>query len=334
MPVAASAYTLVMRSGRHVEIPESFIVTRTTLTYEATPGINVMLQLSTIDITATERLNKEASGSLLRRVREQLERPVSRENSPAVAAPPHTSSRARRTITNRDLEAVRRVRQQSEEAYERRAQELGLPSLEEVRRRNEEETQRLSERSRRSEEEEAQAETYWRTRATELRTEFAVVDAQLNYLRNRLARSPRSLFTNSYTVVTGVRPFFPFRGRLPAPRQFPRPVNSFGLGGTGAQAVGVIGFGGGSTRGQVLVNVANPWTNTLSRQTVFSTPRVFGPSLGLYAASYPFYDSAYESVLLTRLHELEAVRAGLEARWRLLEDEARRAGALPGWLRP
>ncbi|MCA1850460.1 MAG: hypothetical protein LC672_05295, partial [Acidobacteria bacterium] len=40
------------------------------------------------------------------------------------------------------------------------------------------------------------------------------------------------------------------------------------------------------------------------------------------------------SVLAARLYEAEAERAALQARWRLLEEEARRAGALPGWLRP
>jgi hypothetical protein len=74
--------------------------------------------------------------------------------------------------------------------------------------------------------------------------------------------------------------------------------------------------------------------NTFGRRQIFSTPHAFVPT-GLYAASYPFYDSSYDrTILLTRLHELESVRAGLEARWRLLEDEARRAGAPPGWLRP
>jgi hypothetical protein len=38
--------------------------------------------------------------------------------------------------------------------------------------------------------------------------------------------------------------------------------------------------------------------------------------------------------LITRFNELAAARAALLARWRELEDEARRAGAQPGWLRP
>jgi hypothetical protein len=328
LPVAASAYTILMRSGRRIEIPASFIVTRTTLTYEAAPGINVTLQLSSIDIAATERLNKEPGGSLLRRALERQERPASPENSSSIA-PLTSAARARRTITNRDLEAVRRAREQSEEAYERRRVELGLPSLEEARKRNEEEASRLVERSRRSEEEEAQAETYWRARATELRTEFAVVDAQLDYLRNQLGQFRRPLLTGAYTIVTGVQPFVAFRPRGPL---FTRPVNNFGV---GAQAVGVVGFGGGSTRGMAVINPANPATNTFGRRPVFSTPRVFAPRAGLLGASYPAYDNSYDwTLMFARLHELESVRAGLDARWRLLEDEARRAGAQPGWLRP
>ncbi|HJX91038.1 MAG TPA: hypothetical protein VJ372_11110 [Pyrinomonadaceae bacterium] len=37
--------------------------------------------------------------------------------------------------------------------------------------------------------------------------------------------------------------------------------------------------------------------------------------------------------LLSELDQLLAQRAGLQARWRDLEDEARRSGAYPGWLR-
>jgi hypothetical protein len=332
LPFAASAYTVVMRGGRRIEIPENFIVTRTSLTYEAAPGLNVTLQLSTIDIPATELANNERAGSLLRRAAEP--KPPAPQPQETASGTETNTPRARRTITNRDLEGVRRARLEGEEAYERKRIELGLPSLEEVRRRNEREAQRLREQSRRSEEEEAQAETYWRARASELRTEFAVVDAQLDYLRNRLAQAPRTtLLTGSYTIVAGAVPRFPFGpGRHDV---YPRPIQSFGVAGTGPQVVGSIGFGGGSTRGRVLINGGGAVTHGFGRPGVFSAPGLFISPLGLYAASYPFDDSSYDrTVLLTRLHELESVRAGLEARWRLLEDEARRAGAMPGWLRP
>jgi hypothetical protein len=57
------------------------------------------------------------------------------------------------------------------------------------------------------------------------------------------------------------------------------------------------------------------------------------PLLGSTYADNSFYDDDRET-LTRRLRELELERAGLQARWRLLEDEARRAGASPGWLRP
>ncbi|HVG33633.1 MAG TPA: hypothetical protein VM911_11150 [Pyrinomonadaceae bacterium] len=335
---AASAYTLVMRSGRQIKIPDNFNVTRLTLSYEAAPGISVTLQMSMIDIAATERLNNEPAGSLLRRA-EGVGAAASTEKS-AAAVVPSTPRSARRTITNRDLEALRRARMESEEAYERRRVALGLPSLEETRRRSEEETRKLTEQSRERDEEEAQSELYWRERATELRTETAVVDAEINYLRNQLARSQRTLTLSSYAVVTGALPRFPFRpraGGLPLRGRWPP---TLGATDTGARAVGVVGFGGGSTRGQVIVNTPGPVFHNFGRNNFggrrgFPRPRAFVPPFGLYAQTLPVEDSSYDrSVLLTRLHELESVRAGLDARWRLLEDEARRAGALPGWLRP
>src|SRR5437879_13794619 len=67
VPIVAGAYTLVMRDGRHQEIPATFTVTGTALTYEWAPGFNVTLSLSVIDITATDQINQEAPGSFLRR---------------------------------------------------------------------------------------------------------------------------------------------------------------------------------------------------------------------------------------------------------------------------
>ncbi len=331
MSTIASAYTVVMRGGRRIEIPESFIVTRTTLSYEAAPGIGVTLQMSTIDIPATERVNNEPVGSLLRRAGEQQPSALPETNTNTSAAP--SPQRARRTITNRDLEAKRRAREKSEEDYDRRAQELGLPSMEDTRRRREEESRRLIEYARRSEEAEAQAEIYWRGRAAELRTEFAALDAQINYLRYSLTQSSRPLTLSSFTFVTGIVPRFPFRRRGLSPF-ISRRTNTFESTSSGAQAVGVIGFGGGSTRGQVLVNPASP-VDIYGRQSAYFGPRGIAPTLVPYFAGYAADDSSYErSALVTRLHELESVRAGLDARWRLLEDEARRAGAMPGWLRP
>lgn len=329
LPVMASAYTVVMRGGHRVEIASTFTVTRTTLTYEYAPGINVTLQLSNIDLAATERANNEPSGSLLRRAEQP---PTARVAQPP-SAPQATAAgpnRARRTVTDRDLEASRQARLASEAAYERRRVELGLPSLAESRRRAEAEAERLREQSRQNEAEQAEQEAYWRARATELRTAITVTDAEINYLRTRVAETPDTLSTVAFTSISsfGVLPF-PVRPFTSVP---PVIVGNGGARGTGAQITGRIGFGGGSSRGQVLINAGD--TASRFRRRVIFSPGGWAAPGAIYAAPNTYFSSYERAALIARLRELEATRAGLLARWRLLEDEARRAGAPPGWLRP
>jgi hypothetical protein len=325
----AAAYTIVMRGGRRIEIPSTFIVTSQTLTYEAAPGINITLMMTGIDIAATERANNEPAGSLLLRARTAATAaPVANRGAVPVAA------QTRRTLTNKDLEGSRRARQQSEAAYERRRIELGLPSLDEARHRNREEAERAREQLQQDERAEAQAENYWRERATTLRAEIAAFDAEINYLRLRLAEEP-DYINAPYTSVTTIVPSFrsrPFHA-------FPRPVLTGNPGfihavNNGLQVTGRVGFGGGLTRSRVLLNaragaplVAPPF---IVGQGVF-VPPLAAYSAGPFSDYYPSYE---RSATIARLREVEAARAGLQARWRLLEDEARRAGALPGWLRP
>ena len=64
---AVNAYTVVMRDGRRVEIPNEFTVTNSTLTYAVSNGFQVTIQLNAVDIAATERANNEGHGSLLRK---------------------------------------------------------------------------------------------------------------------------------------------------------------------------------------------------------------------------------------------------------------------------
>jgi len=120
---SASAYTIVMRDGRKVEIPDRFTVTNSTLTYEAADDIQVTIQLNTVDIAATERANGETKGAFM--LRAGAAQPV--------VAPGPQRARAARSITNADLETYRRARVEGEQAYERTRKELGLPSKEERR---------------------------------------------------------------------------------------------------------------------------------------------------------------------------------------------------------
>jgi hypothetical protein len=51
LPVAADAYTLVLRSGRRVTVPDDFKVTPAAVVYEASPGFSVTVWLTNIDLS-------------------------------------------------------------------------------------------------------------------------------------------------------------------------------------------------------------------------------------------------------------------------------------------
>ena len=121
---AAMAYTVVFRDGHKLEVPPVFIVGTSTLTYEAAPGINRTVQLVLIDVAATERANNEAPGGFFKHAEQSV-----------VSSSPALTRHARQTLTNLDLEPIRKRRIESEQKYEQRRIELGLPSLEETRRR-------------------------------------------------------------------------------------------------------------------------------------------------------------------------------------------------------
>jgi hypothetical protein len=341
--MTANAYTVVMRGGRRIEIPSQFVVTASTLTYETAPGIQVTLLMAAIDIPATEMANKEKPGSLLRRRQSEFSSvvPVSRKDRIAASAV------TRRTITNRDLELSARRRNESESAYERRRKQLGLPSVAESRAQAAAESASLVLELEQSRIAEKESENYWRQRAAALRTEMAAMDAELAWIRARLEEGAFPLsngWTNgSVTTVSTVIPFISFGnfgrrafGNFGTVGSFPRPgahrPGVFVAPRQDGRITGRVAFGGGATRGQVLVNPGG--FPTMSPRGFGSRFPVF-PNVGLFGSSIPFYDVSYErSELITRFNELGAARAGLTARWRELEEEARRAGAPPGWLRP
>lgn len=297
LPIGTFAYTVILRSGRAIEIPSQFTVTPLTLTYETAPGINVTLLMQSIDIAATERANHEPAGALLKRA------DASSNLTPAQTRTP------RRELTQADIEAARRARAKSLQDYERRRQELGLPSLEESRRRTEEETKRLRAAAVQSELEEAQAETYWRERAGELIAAIATLDTQISYLQNSLAGTASYSDIGSYDFIGGFAPTFALR----------RPVARF----PGVLRPGLTrGFGNTGTRGNFGGRVI--------------APRGFGfPSVAVIGVPFTNYNYSYDAAdPVAQLYALEAERAGLQTRWQLLEEEARRAGVPPGWLRP
>lgn len=287
--ITANAYTLVLRNGQRVEIPDEFVLTKLTLTYEISPGFNRTMLISLINIPATERANREAPGGFYKHT-EEVAAPV--VNQPV--------QRAVRTLTNTDLEAVRQRRVESEQAYETRRKQLGLPTVAETRRRQDEESAVLRAEMRERNFAKMREEAYWRGRARDLRNEIAAVDTQINYLRGRVNELNESSlaqqsFTEIYPIWPNNRPWlgngqwgaYPnWNWRLPGYRPA-RP----GYGG-----LGYPGYPPG------------PFDN--------------------------FNNSQQRSELTYRLDDLLVRRAGLMARWRTLEDEARDARVPQVWLEP
>lgn len=188
-----NAYTVVMRDGRRVEIPNEFTVTNSTLTYDVGNGMQVTIQLNTVDIAATERANGGSRGSLLQRA-----------DVPAVLAPQTPRTSVGRTITNADLEKFRQARVQNED----QRKQLGLPSLEERQQEVAAIADRTLEQVRRMREQE---EAYWRSRAEALRAEAAANEARFgSQRRDNLG------FVDSFGVFPGFSPFdgFGFGGRF------------------------------------------------------------------------------------------------------------------------
>lgn len=339
--IVTNAYTVIMHGGRQIEIPSKFVVTPATLTYEVAEGIQITIAMAAIDIPATEKANREVPGSLLARAKREA---TLSSGSNDDLKKPNASSGARRTITNRDLETLRRKRLESDTEYESRRKQLGLPSMEEQRKLAAAQFDAVTTELALNRISKLESEHYWRGRAAALRTEMSALDAELSYLRRTLDGgsfgTPYGGFGRSFTSIgsiggigfRGTGTFGSFAGGRSFHGQSSHRSNVSLAPTYGSPIRGRVGFGGGATRGRVLVS---PGNSRHSRQIgggahfgVLPNATVFGyPSQG--------YDFTYDrGGLITRFNDLGAARAGLNARWRELEDEARRAGVAPGWLRP
>jgi hypothetical protein len=212
LPLAANAYTLVLRSGRHVTLPANFKVTPAAVIYEPSPGLTVTVWLSNVDFAATEKANAEPAGSFAKR--------IGREPEAGVAAPARApevlktgQSPGRRVVTNKDLEPSRMQREAQEREYERTRRERGMPSKQELRQRVEEQDRQLSEwaRQRREARREAELEL--------LRYELLGARRELNELSLRLSQqaathapayAPPYYYPHFYAPPLQVITVFPF----------------------------------------------------------------------------------------------------------------------------
>lgn len=341
LAISASAYTLVFRNGQRMEIPSEFTLTRTTLTFEISPGFNKTLQLILIDVAATERANKEAPGSFYKR----------REVTPVDPEPP--APQANRTLTNSDLAAIRQRRLESERIYEARRRELGLPTVEETRRRQDAESAVLRVQLRENSLTKAREESYWRKRARDLRTEIATVDTQISYLTGRINELKESSpVTGSWTSTYPIWPDRPWsrndrwgsnpnrsrRGNRPDPPIFgpappifgPAPQYPYGY-----PQQYPYGYPGQNPYGYP----TQQYPYGYPQQYPYGYPG--GPFPNTYPngpfgnPTGPFDKGSSEPAdLRYRLDDLLVRRAGLQAEWQALENEARDARVPQIWLEP
>lgn len=212
LTAAADAYTLVLRSGRLVTVPEDFKVTPSAVTYEVSPGCWVTVWLSNVDFAATERANAESAGSFARKI---MKEPEGTRVTPASAPGGLGQGRrdGRKVVTNEDLEPSRLRRQAQEQDYERTRRERGMPSKQELRRSVEERDRMLHELARQIREERVQAEM------ESLRAELAKAKRDLHEQSLRLSQQAAIYapvydhFPYFYTPPIQVIPVFKFGHR-------------------------------------------------------------------------------------------------------------------------
>lgn len=311
LTASASAYTIVFRSGQRLEIPDEFTVTNTTLTYEISPGFNKTLILSIIDVAKTERVNGEAPGSFFK------------HKELATASAPEPMPRAVKTLTNIDLAAVRQRRVESEQAYETRRKELGLPTVAETRMRQEAEGAELRAQIREDAFNKRQEESYWRGRARTLRTEIAALDTQINYLRGRIGELNQSSLNNQ-SIITGIYPIWPNNRPWSGNGQWGIYPNGYPNGYPYGYP-GYPGYPNGSPNGRL------PGYRPARPPYGLGYPYGYGYPNGPYDNSA---NTQQQSDLTYRLDDLLVRRAGLLAQWQTLEDEARDARVPQVWLEP
>lgn len=235
--------------------------------------------------------------------------------------------KAKKTVTNADLEKFRQSRTRAEADYRENYKQLGLISPEELEKLNQEDAKSREEFARKAREKQQQDQDYWQSRARGLRSEIANVDAQIRYLRTQIIHNSGS-GSNVYLAPTAVYPIvnFPY-GRYPQ-RQVIRPNMSA----VNTQTPNV----------QAAINAAaampNPFANTPLNQSGIKV--VIGQQNQGYGYRRPHRGGYYYPVvpyvqgngynaqneLTSNLRYYEQVRAGLIAQWNLLVEGAHRAG--------
>lgn len=231
-----------------------------------------------------------------------------------------------KVVTNADLEKYRQKRVQNDLDYDRKVKENGLPSRLELERRETERQKGLREFAAQAQIKQANAQNYWQAQAVELIEEIAQINAEINYILANVNQIPaRQIYSTGYLP-------YGFYNNNP---------NDFGNGTVyndenfrRTRVGGSIVFGNRArTRVGIGISSESVTRNQSSRFTF--SPRFPDKARGnspfqngVLIASYGFpnYNDYTRDDLLIRLRALEQTRAGLYARYAILQDAARRDG--------
>jgi hypothetical protein len=151
-----------------------------------------------------------------------------------------------------------------------------------------------------------------------------VVDSEINFLRARLVEFSDQTFYVPYATYGTYGAYANFRTR-----------DSRISVGNGAG----IGRAQPQSQSAGTIAVTPPRNNSVGQRQYGYDRRNnhcrFVPCNSTFGVTYPYNQYSYNgSANLARLNDLVLARTTLDAQWQILEDEARRAGAQPGWLRP
>ncbi len=219
-----------------------------------------------------------------------------------------TAAAQTRTVTNSDLEKFKQERLKADDDYRRNYASRGLPSPEEIERINDQKRRELSELASELREERQASEYGIRERAELVRSQLASIDSQIAYLRG-IRRSnfsqPVAYWSFAYSGL-GYRG--PIYGRTRSNTQ-PLPPN--------LQTVTDIS--------RMYPNSQDVYNRAVGNYS-FMRQRPRGGNFGNgYLSPVIGVAGSYDEIS-SQIIYLEQVRAGLSAEWRIVEEDARRAG--------
>ncbi len=184
----------------------------------------------------------------------------------------NSSAAQTRNVTNSDLEKFRQKRLRAEKEFRENHAKLGFPSPKDLEKQNAESRRRLSELAQQIEAENADSQSPFKARASDLRTQIASVEAQIDYLRGELNRLPQQnqFFSSVYLLPRGR-----FGGGYRAPNGFPTnnfptrvspfPVSTAGVVQNRAINAPTISNGGARVRSAATAQTRDNYNNGNSR---------------------------------------------------------------------